>query len=99
MRRHVLHHLDGHYPEERGHQTAHDHQQRTNHVSGAQIFTPGRHRHGGGDGDGGDNSAHVRFKNVGTHAGNITHIVAHVVGNNTGISGVVLRNAGFNLAH
>ena len=51
------------------------------------------------DGHGGDDGVHVGLEQVGTHAGNVAHVVAHVVGDDCGVSGVVLGDAGFNLPH
>ena len=47
----------------------------------------------------GDDGAHIAFEQVGSHAGHIAHVVAHVVGDNGGVARVVLRNALLNLAH
>ena len=54
---------------------------------------------GGGDGHGGDDGADVGLEDVGAHAGDVTHVVAHVVGDDAGVAGVVLGDAGLDLAH
>ena len=46
-----------------------------------------------------DARAHVGLVEVGAHAGHVAHVVAHVVGDNGGVAGVILRDAGFHLAH
>ncbi len=51
----------------------------------------GKH-HGGHDGH------RVGLEEVGGHAGAVADIVAHVVGDGRGVAGVVLRNAGLDLA-
>ena len=53
----------------------------------------GTQRHGGDQGDG------VGFEQVGRHAGAVTDVVAHVVGNHRRVAGVVLGDAGLDLAH
>ncbi len=54
---------------------------------------------GGRDGDGGDHRADVGLEDVGAHARDVAHVVAHVIGDNTGVAGVVLGDAGFDLAN
>ena len=49
--------------------------------------------------EGGDYGPHVAFKEVGAHACHVTHIVTHIVGDDGGVAGVVLRNTGLHLAH
>ena len=44
-------------------------------------------------------TANIAFKKVRAHAGHVAHVIAHVVGNNGGVAGVVLRNARFNLTN
>ena len=46
----------------------------------------------------GDERAHVGFKEVRAHAGDVAHVVADVVGNDGGVAGVVLGYAGLDLA-
>jgi hypothetical protein len=50
-------------------------------------------QHGGHGGDG------IGLEQVGGHTGTVTHVVAHVVGDGGGVSGVVFGNPGFDLAH
>ena len=47
----------------------------------------------------GDQRAHIGLEEVGAHAGHVAHVVAHVVGDDGGVPGVILRNAGLHLAH
>ena len=64
-------------------------------------FAEGVHRvddHGGGDRDGGDHRAAVGLEDVRAHARHVAHIVAHVVGDDSGVAGIVLGDAGFDLA-
>ena len=42
---------------------------------------------------------HIGLVQVGAHAGHVAHVVAHVVGDGGGVAGVVLGNAGLDLAH
>ena len=49
--------------------------------------------------DGGDDGDHVGLEQVGGHAGAVAHVVAHVVGDGGGVAGVVLGDAGLDLAH
>ena len=58
-----------------------------------------KERAGPHQGNGGDDAAHIGLEQVRAHPGHIAHIVAHIVGNNAGIAGVILRNAGLDLAH
>ncbi len=44
-------------------------------------------------------SGHVGTEQVGAHAGHVAHVVAHVVGDGSGVAGVIFRNTGFHLAH
>ena len=39
-----------------------------------------------------------KTRKVGAHAGHVAHVVAHVVGNRGGVSGIVFGNAVFHLA-
>ena len=52
----------------------------------------------GRQGDRCDHRADVGFVNVGTHPGDVTHIVADVISDDAGIAWIVFGNAGFNLA-
>ncbi len=51
-----------------------------------------RQQHGGDDGH------RVGLEQVGGHAGAVAHVVAHVVGDHGGVAGVVLGDAGLDLA-
>ena len=55
----------------------------------------------GGDAedDRGDEGDLVALEQVGGHAGTVTDVVAHVVGDRRRVAGVVLRDAGLDLAH
>ena len=48
--------------------------------------------------DRGDDRAGVRLEEVGAHAGDVTDVVTDVVGDRGGVAGVVLRDAGLDLA-
>ena len=69
-----------------GHQHRHGH--------GAEAAAEGGHTQRGG----GDDGADVGLVQVGAHAGHIAHVVAHVIGNGGGVAGIILRDAGFDLA-
>ena len=49
--------------------------------------------------DGGSDAADIGLIKIGAHAGHVAHVVAHVVGNDGGVAGVVLGDAGLHLAH
>ena len=53
----------------------------------------GRQQHGGDDRHG------VGLEQVGGHAGAVADVVAHVVGDHGRVAGVILGDAGFDLAH
>ena len=55
--------------------------------------------HGGTDGDGGDDGSHEGFKNIRAHSRDITHIVAHVIGDDARVSGIIFGNARFHFTH
>ena len=55
-------------------------------------MTKSAEQHGGNQGDG------IRLEQVRGHAGAVAHVVADVVGDHRGIAGVVLGNAGLDLA-
>ncbi len=63
------------------------------HRRGVGAINGGGQQHGGHHGDG------VGFIEVGSHTGAVTHVVAHVVGDNGGVAGVVFRNPGFYFTH
>ena len=104
----ILHNPHAQHTDERGHQADHDHGQRVAHGhqlglrrvgdAGGQLADEGG---GGGssDGDGGDHRADVGLEDVGAHAGHVTHVVAHVVGDHCRVARVVFRNARLDLAH
>ena len=50
-------------------------------------------------GQGGDQRAHIALEKVRAHAGHVAHVVAHVVGDDSGVAGVVLGDARLHLAH
>ena len=66
------------------------HQQRVAHRAGEEDR---RQQHGGDDGH------RVGLEQVGGHAGAVADVVAHVVGDHGGVAGVVLGDAGLDLAH
>ena len=45
-----------------------------------------------------DKRADIALKEIGSHAGDVADVIAHVVGDNRRISGVILGNARFDLA-
>jgi hypothetical protein len=51
------------------------------------------------DQHGGDRGDRVGLEQVGGHTGAVAHVVAHVVGDGGRVAGIVLGNAGFDLAH
>ena len=53
---------------------------------------------GAGDDHGGDDGTDEGLEDVRTHAGHVTNVVADVVSDDTGVAGVVLRNACFDFA-
>ena len=74
--------------------------------------THSRHNHGDGHGleglagegghaqrGGGDDGAHIALVQVSAHTGHVAHVVAHVVGDNGGVAGIVLGDTGFHLTH
>ena len=65
------------------------HQHVVAHLAGEEDR---RQQHGGDDGHG------VGLEQVGGHAGAVAHVVAHVVGDHGGVAGVVLGDAGLDLA-
>jgi len=48
--------------------------------------------------DGRDDRADVRFEQVGAHAGDVAHVVAHVVGDDGRVARIILGDAGLHLA-
>ncbi len=48
---------------------------------------------------GGDHGHRVGLEQVGSHAGAVAHIVAHIVGDDRRVAGVVFGNPGLDLAH
>ena len=46
-----------------------------------------------------DHRAHVAFEQIRAHAGDVAHVVAHVVGDGGGVERMILRDARFHLAH
>ncbi len=52
-----------------------------------------------GEQHGGDDRDRVGLEQVGGHTGAVTDVVAHVVGDHGGVAGVVLGDAGLDLAH
>ena len=47
----------------------------------------------------GNDGTNVGLVQVGAHAGHVAHVVAHVIGDNGGVAGVILGDAGFHLTH
>ena len=54
---------------------------------------------GHAQGQGGDDGAHIAFKQIGPHAGHVAHVIAHIVSDNSRVAGVILGDAGLHLAH
>ena len=106
-----LKNFDGKYAEKGTEKSGHDHQDRHGHVfqfdgcffqslqDGKLLYKFGCHGHGGADGDSCDDGSHEGFKNIRAHAGDISHIVAHVIGDNARVPRVIFGNAGFHFAH
>ena len=51
------------------------------------------------DGDRCDLGPTVGFKNVRTHTGDVTNVVAYIVGNHAWVAGIVFGDAGFDLTN
>ena len=47
---------------------------------------------------GGEHGGHVGTEEICTHAGDVAHVVAHVVGDGRGIAGIILGDSGLDLA-
>ena len=69
------------------------HQRVQHRLHGRRSHHQGAQHHGGNQGH------RIGFEQVGGHAGAVTHVVAHVVGNHGRVARIVFRDAGFNLAH
>ena len=82
--------------DDRAHHAHHGHQQRQQHGVPGQVAAG---IGGRAQGKGGQDGAHIGLVQVGAHAGHIAHIVAHVIGDGGGVAGVILGDAGLNLAH
>ncbi len=50
-------------------------------------------------GQSGNDSAYIRFKQIGAHTSNVAYVIAYVIGNNGRVSGIIFRNTGFNLTY
>ena len=50
-------------------------------------------------GNGRDDRANIGLEEVGAHAGHVAHVIAHVVGDGSGVTGVILGDTGFHLTH
>ena len=73
-----------------------EHEQGDRHLLGGGFGgEPQGERH---QGDRGEDRPGVRLEQVGTHAGHVAHVVAHVVGDGGRVAGVVLGDAGLHLA-
>ena len=84
--------------EERADDGAQDAQRRHDHGDGhslERLIGKRSHTQSGSR----DNGTDIGFIQVGAHAGHIAYIIAHVVGDNGGVAGIVLGDAGFYLAH
>ncbi len=65
----------------------------------ARVVRIDRVERGDAEDDRGDERDLVALEEVGSHAGAVTDVVAHVVGDRGRVAGVVLGDAGFDLAH
>ena len=65
---------------------------------GGEIF-PLRDGQRGGDGHRGDHGVAIGFEKIRAHTGDIAHVVAHVVGDDTRVTRIVLRDTRFDFAH
>ena len=44
-------------------------------------------------------AGHIAIKDIGTHTRNVTHIIAHVIGDHCWVTGVIFRDADLNFTH
>ena len=84
--------------EERANDGADDAHRRHDHGDGhglERLIAERGHAQRGGRDDG----ANIALIQVRTHTGHIAHVVTYVIGDNSGVAGIVLGNTGLNLAH
>ena len=74
-------------------------QHRGQHGLELQGLAAGRGEGCGAERRGGQHRTAVALVEVGAHAGHVTHVITHVVGNRRRIARVVLGDAGLDLAH
>ena len=55
--------------------------------------------HGHAQRQSGNQSAHIGLEQVGAHAGHVAHVVAHIIGDDGGVPGIVFGDTGLDLAH
>ena len=87
--------------QDRRHDAGPGQQHRKHRLGGFPILAgrPGEGYRAGGKRHRGNNGRYVGLEQVGAHPGHIAHVVAHVVGDDAGVAGVVLGDAGLDLAH
>ena len=67
---------------------------------GLQLHLKSCHTKGSGTkGSGRQHRTAIALVEVGTHTGHVAHVVAHVVGNGSGVARVVLGDVGLHLTH
>ena len=100
LRTRILERLHREDAQKRGQQTDHGHAERQGHegVALAAQMGEGIAVNGGTDGNRGNNGTHIGLENVRAHTGHIADIIPDVIGNHTGIAGVVFGDAGLNFA-
>ena len=78
-----------------GAQDAHSRHDHGNRHGLERLIGKGSHAQRGGR----DDRTHVGLIQVGAHAGHVAHVIAHVVGDNGGVTGIVLGDTGLHLTH
>ena len=77
-------------------------QQHREYRLGVGEFAACRARQGhraGGKGHGRNNGTNVGLEQVGTHSRDVSDVVTHVVGDDAGVTGVILGDTGFDLTN
>ena len=46
-----------------------------------------------------NNGSYIGLIKIGTHTGNVTYVITYVIGDNCRVTGIILRNTGFNLTY
>ena len=83
-------------PDDRGSHADRRHRQRKHH---RLLDESPPSEDDGREGDRGHQRSDIRLEEVGTHAGDVAHVVAHVVGDHRRITRIVLGDPGFDLAN